>query len=222
MTQPLRAAVEIIVACLEKPRKILEIGSRTAVNQYQMGNLRSLFDRSEYTGVDIQKGPGVDLIVSAEKLPFANNSFDLVLCLETLEHAQRPWFICPEIERILKPNGVAIISSPQNHPIHLHPSDYFRYTPYGLKSLFPKFRSKLAFTISPPFGDEVKLNPQHVVMVGTKVESQTQMTRIKKSLKNNISKISVYKPRRHRLEEIIRLFRRAMDEINFRQDIEFF
>ena len=222
MTQPLREAVEIIVSCLGKPRRILEVGSRQAINQHVMGNLRNLFGESEYVGLDMQKGHGVDIVASAEKLPFRDKSFDLVFCLETLEHAEKPWLISAEIERILKPNGIAIISSPQNHSIHLHPSDYFRYTPYGLKTLFPKIKNKLTFAISPPFNDEVKLNPQHVVLVGTKVINPSLITKIKRALRNNISKISVYKPKRHRLEEIARLMRRAINEIYFRQETEIF
>ncbi len=222
MTKPLRAAIEIIVSCLGKPGRILEIGSRQAVNQNELADLRNLFSGSGYIGLDMQKGPGVDLVASAEKLPFPDKSFDLVFCLETLEHTEKPWLICAEIERVLKPNGIAIISSQQNFPIHLHPSDYFRYTPYGLKSLFPKLKSKLSFAISPPFDDEVKLNPQQVVLVGAKGDQRALFTKVRRVLRNNLSKISVHKPYRHRLKEIVRLVRRAVNEISFKLAIEFF
>ena len=222
MTQPLRSAIEVIISCIGKPRRVLEVGSRQAINQNELANFRNLFNQSQFTGTDMQKGPGVDVVANAEKLPFADKSFDLVLCLETLEHAEKPWLVCPEIERVLKSNGVAIVSSLQNQVIHLHPSDYFRYTPFGLRSLFPKLISKLVFAISPPFDDEVKLNPQHVVLVGTKRANIELMTKIKKSLKNNIDKISFHKPYRHRLEEIIRLLKRSVSELAFRLDIEFF
>ena len=200
----------------------MEIGSCQAVNQNELADFRNLFRESKFIGLDLQKGPGVDMVASAEKLPFADKSFDLVLCLETLEHAERPWLIAAEIERVLKPNGIAVVSSLQNQVIHLHPSDYFRYTPLGLKSLFPKLTSKLAFAISPPFDDEVKLNPQHIVLVGTKGDNKALMAKIKKSLRNNVGKISGHKPYRHRLEEVIRFLRRAVNEISFRQEIEFF
>lgn len=222
MTQPLREAVEIIISCLGKPRHILEVGSRQAVNQNELANFRSLFLEAKFIGLDLLKGPGVDVVANAEKLPFADKSFDLVLCLETLEHAEKPWIVCAEIERVLKPNGIAVVSSLQNQPIHMHPSDYFRYTPFGMKSLFPKLKSKLVFAISPPFDDEVKLNPQHVVLVGTKGENKTLVVKVRKFLRNNMDKISVHKPYRHRLEEIVRLLGRAVSEISFRQEIEFF
>lgn len=222
MTKPLRAAVDIIVENLPKPTKVLEVGSRQAVNQSEMADLRPLFGKGKFVGVDMQKGPGVDIVASAEKLPFGDKTFDLIFCLETLEHAEKPALICAEIERVLTPKGIAIISSQQNFPIHLHPSDYFRYTPYGLKILFPRSVSQLAFAISPPFDNEVKLNPQHVILIASKGENSKLLTKIKRELRKNINRISVHKPYRHRLQQAVRLIRRAVNEMFFRQEIEFF
>ncbi len=222
MTKQLRAAVEVIISCLDKPKRILEVGSRQAVNQNDLADLRNLLTDSKYIGLDMQEGPGVDIVASAEKIPFADKTFDLIFCLETLEHAERPWLVCAEIERVLKPNGIAIVSSQQNFPIHKHPSDYFRYTPFGMRALFPKLTQKLVFAISPPFDDEVKLNPQHVVLIGSKTNNDKLFSKIKRTLRKNIGKISVHKPYSHRLQEIIRLLKRAVNEISFRQEIEFF
>lgn len=222
MTKQLRAAIEVIIDCLEKPTKILEIGSRQAMNQNEIADMRELFPAVKFVGLDMQAGIGVDIVASAEKLPFADKSFDLVLCFETLEHAERPWLVCAEIERVLTQSGVAIISSQQNFPIHKHPSDYFRYTPFGMSALFPKFLSKLVVAISPPFDNEVKLNPQHIILIGSKAKKEKLVLKLRKALRKNIQKISVHKPYLHRLEEIGRLLRRAINEISFRQDIEFF
>lgn len=221
MTKPLRKAIEIISQDLE-PKKVLEIGSRQEKNQSELADLRSLFPLSVYLGTDMRRGPGVDQVVDAEKLPFANCSFDLVLCLETLEHAKKPWLVTAEIERVISNSGVIIISSQQNFPLHKHPSDYFRYTPFGISSFFDNFKSKLVFTISPPFGDEVKLNPQHVIMVATKVKNDKLMATLKRELLRNKDVISVHKPYRHRLFDMIGFFKRGLAEIQFRQEIEFF
>ncbi|EKD52546.1 MAG: type 11 methyltransferase [uncultured bacterium] len=222
MTKPLRAAIEIICGDIVNPRQILEIGSRQAVNQNDLANVRELFPSGKFIGLDMQEGPGVDIVASANKLPFPNNSFDLVLCLETLEHADKPWMVSAEIERVLKPTGVTIVSSQQNFPIHKHPSDYFRYTPYGLNLLFQKLKGKLTVAISPPFDDEVKLNPQHIILVGMKKYDEKLLRRIKKSLKNNIATISVHKPYIHRFQDFFKFIKRAVAEFHFRQEIEFF
>lgn len=45
-------------------------------------------------------------------LPFADRSFNYVLCLETLEHLIEPFITLKEINRVLKPEGLAVISIP--------------------------------------------------------------------------------------------------------------
>ena len=63
---------------------ILEIGSLD-VN----GNTRSLFNFSEkYTGIDLIKGPNVDIIMDGSKIDQLNEKFDLVISCECFEHAK--------------------------------------------------------------------------------------------------------------------------------------
>lgn len=204
------------------PKKVVEVGSRQAVNQEDIADMRAFFSKSKYIGVDMQKGPGVDVIQKGEKLPFDNGSVDVVLCLETFEHCDKPWEVAKEIERVVSKKGVVVVSSQQNFPIHMHPSDYFRFTPFGLKSLFESLQSKLVITISPPFEGEVKLNPQHVILVGTKIKNDKLLKKIKKAIRQNVDKISVHKPYRHRLQDMIKFIKRGLSEIKFRQEIEFF
>lgn len=221
MTKQLRALMEVVAKTLDLKGDILEIGSRQEKNQRQMANLRPLFRRSKYVGVDMRSGPGVDRVINGNKLPFKDASFDVIICLETFEHADKPWLVAGEIERVLKSDGVAIVSSQQNFPIHLHPSDYFRYTPYGLGILFKKLKQKLVVAISPPFDDEVKLNPQAVVLIGWKTKNK-KVKLLKEALTLEKNKISIHKPYRHRLQDGWRIFKRAINEIVFRQEIEFF
>jgi SAM-dependent methyltransferase len=53
---------------------------------------------------------------NALKLPFADNSFDKVVCSEVLEHIPDYHGALREIQRILKPGGVAAISVPRFVP----------------------------------------------------------------------------------------------------------
>lgn len=223
MTKYLRKAVEVIVSQLpNKPKNVLEIGSKQERGQEKIANLRSLFNGVEYIGIDMRKGMGVDIVASAENLPFDRESFNLIICLETLEHAEKPWLISQEINRTLKKSGTLIISSQQNYPLHKHPSDYFRYTPYGLSSLFDFLKEKLICSISPPFCDEVKMNPQAVILVGWKQKEALLKKRLIRELKKRKSEISGHKPYRHRLQDGFRYFKRGMMEIFYKQEIEFF
>lgn len=221
MTKPLRAVIEIVVGTLNLKGRVLEIGSRQEKNQHHMANLRPLFKGSEYLGVDMRKGPGVDKVVNGNKLPFADETFDVVICLETLEHADKPWEVANEIQRVLKRSGTTLVSSQQNFPIHLHPLDYFRYTPYGIAVLFEKLKQKLVLAVSPPFDDEVKLNPQAVILIGAKVKNKNNEL-LKKAITEKMNLVSVHKPYRHRIKDFWKIFKRACNEFVYKQEVEFF
>lgn len=49
-----------------------------------------------------------------EKIPFKNNLFDYVISLETIEHLEDPWNFLREVQRVLKPKGTVILSTPNN------------------------------------------------------------------------------------------------------------
>jgi SAM-dependent methyltransferase len=106
--------------------RALEVGSRD-VN----GTPRQSFnDASWYCGVDIEPGPCVDLICGGESLSrvFAPESFEVVICCETLEHCVRPWVIAEQIRHVLKPGGLLIASAPTfGFPEHRYPIDCYRF-----------------------------------------------------------------------------------------------
>src|SRR6202162_5496720 len=47
-----------------------------------------------------------------EHLPFAGESFDLIVCLWVLEHLERPEVVFSEVRRVLKPGGHFIFLTP--------------------------------------------------------------------------------------------------------------
>ena len=60
---------------------------------------------------------GIDVVESdlnsAENLPYPDARFDVVLCIETLEHIYPTDHLVGEIHRVLKPCGIAIIDVPR-------------------------------------------------------------------------------------------------------------
>jgi ubiquinone/menaquinone biosynthesis C-methylase UbiE len=77
------------------------------------------------------------------QLPFEDDSFDLVVCLETIEHVADGPAVIAEFRRVLRPEGVLLVSSPNpgvypsGNEHHVH-----EYAPEELASLvgasFPK------------------------------------------------------------------------------------
>lgn len=67
------------------------------------------------------------------------NHFDFVVCTEVLEHTLQPFDAVNEIERFLKPGGLAFVSAPFNFRIHGPLPDCWRFTEHGLRALFKNF-----------------------------------------------------------------------------------
>lgn len=61
--------------------------------------------------------------------PVEDGAYDTAVCLNTLEHVYGAESVLREILRVLKPNGVVLISVPFIFRIHAHPDDFFRGTP---------------------------------------------------------------------------------------------
>jgi SAM-dependent methyltransferase len=68
-------------------------------------------------------------------LPFDDNSVDLVLSGQMLEHCPHFWLVFNEIFRILKPNGMAFIIAPSSGPVHRYPVDCYRFYPDSYQAL---------------------------------------------------------------------------------------
>ncbi|MFZ2087570.1 MAG: methyltransferase domain-containing protein [Desulfobaccales bacterium] len=100
---------------------------------------------NQYVGLDYpptQASIGVrfqpQVYGNARDLPFADASFDGVLCSQVLEHVDRPEEVIGELGRVLKPGGTGLISVPFFYNLHMEPHDYFRFTPYGIRGMLER------------------------------------------------------------------------------------
>lgn len=113
---------------------VLDIGSY-AVN----GSYRKIFNKEfyNYCGLDMSAGPNVDIVPDNiyEWNEIDNNTYDLVISGQALEHIEFPWLTIKEIERVLKPSGICIIIAPSSTLEHRYPVDCYRYYPDGMVAL---------------------------------------------------------------------------------------
>ncbi len=101
----------------------------------KMGNL-------DYVTADLNS-PLADVKLDVQRIPFADNSFDVVICNHVLEHVPDDRKAMCEILRILKPGGFAILQvpvditlettyenpaivTPKERELHFRQKDHFR------------------------------------------------------------------------------------------------
>jgi SAM-dependent methyltransferase len=89
--------------------------------------------------VDISTRPGKMVRADACKLPFLSDVFSTILCTEVLEHISEPAIAIDEMHRVLTVGGRCVLSTRFCYPIHDAPSDFYRYTEYGLRYLFRRW-----------------------------------------------------------------------------------
>ncbi len=125
------------------PEPILEVGSYLVEGQAEIANLRQRLPGKDYVGIDFRPGPGVDSVENVEALPREDNSVGTVLAFNVFEHVERFWLGFEEVARVLRPDGLFIVSCPFHFRVHNHPSDFWRFTPVAMQSLLASFPTKI-------------------------------------------------------------------------------
>ncbi len=110
---------------------------------------RDLFlNCNEYIGVDFEpieasKDPNVDVYYNGKDLPFENQKFDCIFCTEVVEHLFNLDEILTEFHRVLKDDGIVLLTFPFAWPEHAQPYDFARYTSFATQHIFKKHNFKI-------------------------------------------------------------------------------
>jgi ubiquinone/menaquinone biosynthesis C-methylase UbiE len=112
-------ALEMLEARISSPAKVLDVGcgaGQTVGQLMQRGYEAWGIDVSEAMVSRARERYHPDRFRAAdiEQLPFADNSFDGVVCLGVLEYLDRDEAALREMWRVLKPGGCAIITTPSS------------------------------------------------------------------------------------------------------------
>ena len=163
---------EFVIHCslgLPIAEPIYEFGSYQVPGHEGYADLRPVFPGMKYVGADIREGEGVDVIMDMCDTGLPDESVGTVLVLDTLEHVEYLRKAMDEMHRILKLEGIIIISSVMHCPIHDN-HDYWRFTPEGFESLMKPFAfSFVDFIGNPKFPHTVlgiaskSVIPEHVM-----------------------------------------------------------
>jgi SAM-dependent methyltransferase len=84
-------------------------------------------------GIDIRKTSFTNLLGDIHRLPVSDESIDAVVCQAVLEHIEDVDTALDEFSRILRPSGLLYIDIPFLQGYHALPTDYRRFTSFGLE-----------------------------------------------------------------------------------------
>jgi SAM-dependent methyltransferase len=114
--------------------KVLDVGSGKAPYR------KFFVNASQYIRLDNRDYPGIDMTADiTKKIPLANDSIDSIVCFQVLEHVIEPGKAIKEMHRVLKKQGVCLLTTHMAAPLHGEPYDYYRFSKYALKELFKDF-----------------------------------------------------------------------------------
>ena len=131
--------------------KVIDIGAGECV-------YKSLFAHCEYKAQDFCQYSGttegiqqeewvygrIDYVSEIDNIPVSDESFDVALCTEVLEHVPNPIDALKEIGRILKTGGVLYLSAPLGCGLHQQPFHFYGgFTPHFYNKYLTEFGFKV-------------------------------------------------------------------------------
>ncbi len=130
----LRKLIETVIA------KFLQNSKHLILADYGCGNspyqpLVQPFVK-EYVGIDLAENPRAHIHIDPKgKIQMDDNFVDVVLSTQVLEHVVDPVFYLSESRRILKPEGLLVLTTHGYWMFHPDPTDYWRWTSAGLQKI---------------------------------------------------------------------------------------
>jgi SAM-dependent methyltransferase len=115
--------------------KLLEVGPQT------QSVVKECFKNYQIDTLDIVNTYSPTFVGDITKINkfIQDSSYDVIACLEVLEHTLNPFDAIKEIRRLLKHEGYVLLSAPLNWRIHGPVPDCWRFTEHGWKVLLRDF-----------------------------------------------------------------------------------
>jgi len=118
----------------------LDPNKENVIADFGCGNspYESLFksQNAKYLKIDLPENKNADIKINEQgKIEMPDQSVDVVISTQVLEHVHDPELYLNEAFRILKPGGHLIISTHGYWIFHPDPTDYWRWTSMGLRRI---------------------------------------------------------------------------------------
>ncbi len=102
-----------------------------------------LFSASEYVGLELdtlenRRRKRADRFYDGTAFPFSDGEFDSVVLNQVIEHVFTPDTFLQEVNRVLKQDGVLLLTVPFLWDEHEQPVDFARYSSFGLRHLLER------------------------------------------------------------------------------------
>ncbi len=191
---------------VKKGDRVLDVGSKT--DEVSLISYRTILKRlgieAQYDGIDMEAGSNVDFVV---KDPYnwteiEDDTYDIVICGQVLEHSEFFWLLFEEMVRVLKPNGYLCVIAPIKCKVHKFPVDCWRFLPDGMRALAKYTNIELVKT-----GCHMPCYDWGIDRGGKKNPNDTVGV-FRKSVLDDITCVMLYYGRRELAEEAIESFLR--------------
>ena len=167
------------------------------------GSIRDFFPRNNYTGVDLAKGPNVDVVLDGSRLHKLNQKFNIVISCECFEHTENWKEIFLSMHNVCKEDGYVIFTCASRGRIehgtfrttksdspgtngtyykNIFKSEFIKS--FDLKKLFQKFeviynyKSSDLYFIGKKGGDDQNINFLNIVQKVNKLKNKNRKIKI--------------------------------------------
>jgi len=138
----IRAVLEEYLPEPPRPGRVLDVGCGTGLVLKALEGWQPVGLDFSHLALKFCRQRGHQRLARADvvRLPFADNSFDLILALDLIEHIERDDLLIREFNRVLRPGGCVMATVPahpslwSDHDIALH--HFRRYTKQSFAELF--------------------------------------------------------------------------------------
>jgi len=122
--------LELALKKLPRDLRVLDAGAGELSNKKYCSHLNYVSqDFCQYEGVGDEKGlqtgdwdtRQIDIVSDISHIPEADASFDVILCSEVFEHLPNPVLALNEFQRLLKKDGILILTTPFCSLTHFAP-----------------------------------------------------------------------------------------------------